>query len=135
MEVRPIRTEADHAWALAEVEHLWQKAEPGTPEGDRFEVLSTLIDVYEREHFPLPPPDPIEAIRFRMDQEGLTKKDLLVVFKTTSRMSEVLSRKRRLNLAMIRTLNKRFSIPLESLVAEYKLGGAHPRKRRQSRTA
>ena len=69
MEVRPIRSEADHAWALAEIERLWDVAQPGTPEGDRFEVLSTLLDAYEREHCPVPPPDPARAIEFRMDQE------------------------------------------------------------------
>jgi HTH-type transcriptional regulator/antitoxin HigA len=126
MEIRPIRTDEDHAAALKEIEELWDNVEPGTPEGDRFEVLSTLVDAYERQHFPMPVPDPIAAVLFRMEQQGLTKKDLLPVFKTTARVSEVLGRKRRLNLNMIRVLNHRFSIPLECLVAEYKLRKAHP---------
>jgi HTH-type transcriptional regulator/antitoxin HigA len=105
-----------------------------TPEGDRFEVLSTLIDAYEREHFPMPPPEPIEAIRFHMDQRGLKKSDLLVVFKTTARVSEVLGRKRRLSIGMIRGLHKQFSIPLECLINPYKLRSDQPRKRRQGST-
>ena len=129
MEVRPIRTDADHAWALREIERLWSKAEPGTREGDRFEVLATLVDAYEREHHPVPPPDPVEAIRFRIEQQGLTTKDLLVVFKTTARMSEVLTRKRRLSLNMIRALNAQFAIPLECLVVAYKLRTGPARKR------
>ena len=72
MDIKPIRTTADHKAALKEIEHLWDKAQPGTPEGDKFEVLSALVDAYERAHVKIPAPDPIEAIRFRMDQEGLT---------------------------------------------------------------
>jgi len=124
MEIRPIRSDADHAAALKEIEQLWDKVEPGTPEGDRFEVLSTLINEYEHRRFPVQTPDPIAAVLFRMEQQGLTKKDLLAVFKTTARMSEVLGRKRRLNLSMIRALNQQFSIPLECLVVQYELRGA-----------
>ena len=74
MNIKPIRTSTDHAAALKEIERLWDKAQPGTAEGDKFEVLSALVDAYEREHFKVPAPDPIEAIRFRMEQEGLTTK-------------------------------------------------------------
>jgi HTH-type transcriptional regulator / antitoxin HigA len=138
MEIRPIRSDADHAAALEEIQRLWDEVEPGTPEGDRFEVLSTLVDAYERQHFPMPAPDPISAILFRMEQQGLTKKDLLPVFKTTARMSEVLGRKRRLNLSMIRALNQQLSIPLECLVGEYEVRRARsPRQpsARQQRPA
>ena len=121
MDIKPIRTPADHASALQEIERLWDKAQPGTPEGEKFEVLSTLVDAYEREHVEIPTPDPIEAIRFRMEQEGLTTKDLLAIFKTRARASEVMAKKRRLNLAMIRRLHARLSIPIECLVGEYKL--------------
>jgi HTH-type transcriptional regulator/antitoxin HigA len=124
MDIKPIRTSADHKAALKEVERLWDKAQPGTPEGDKFEVLSALVDAYEREHFKILAPDPIEAIRFRMDQEGLTTKDLLPIFKTRARASEVMAKKRRLNLAMIRRLHARLSIPIECLVQDYKLKGA-----------
>jgi HTH-type transcriptional regulator/antitoxin HigA len=133
MDIKPLRTPADHAAALKEVERLWDKARPGTREGDKFEVLSTLVDAYEREHIKIPAPDPIEAIRFRMDQEGLTTKDLLPIFKTRARASEVMAKKRRLNLTMIRGLHARLAIPIESLVRAYKLktggsrGRAHPR--------
>ena len=124
MNIKPIRTPADHAATLKEVERLWDKARPGTPEGDKLEVLSALVDAYEREHFKIPSPDPIEAIRFRMEQEGLTTKDLLPIFKTRARASEVMAKKRRLNLPMIRRLHVRLSIPIECLVQEYKLKGA-----------
>jgi HTH-type transcriptional regulator / antitoxin HigA len=121
MDIKPIHTAADHAAALKEVERLWNKAQPGTPAGDKFEVLSALVDAYEREHFRIPAPDPIEAIRFRMDQEGLTTKDLLPIFKTRARASEVMAKKRRLNLPMIRRLHTRLAIPIECLVQDYKL--------------
>lgn len=120
MNISPIRTAADHARALEEIERLWD-AKQGTPEGDAFEILSTLIDAFEREHVAIPAPDPIAAIRFRMDQEGLTNKDLLRVFKTTARVSEIMTKKRRLNLTMIRRLNVELAIPVECLVKEYAL--------------
>jgi HTH-type transcriptional regulator/antitoxin HigA len=121
MDVKPIRTQKDHKAALEEIERIWEKATPGTPHGDKLEVLSVLVDSYEREHFAIPAPDPIEAIRFRMDQEGLTNKDLLPIFKTRARTSEVLSRRRRLNLAMIRKLHEKLEIPVDCLVKSYKL--------------
>lgn len=121
MDIKPIRTIKDHAWALREIERLWDKAQPGTREGDRFEVLSALVDSYEREHLEIPAPDPIEAIRFRMQQEGLTNNDLLPIFKTRARVSEVMGRRRRLNLVMIRKLHERLEIPIECLVKDYKL--------------
>jgi len=121
MDIKPIRTKKDHAWALKEIERLWDKAEEGTPDGDRFEVLSALVDAYEREHFEIPAPDPIEAIRFRMEQEGLTNNDLLPIFKTRARVSEVMCRRRRLNLKMIRKLHAELDIPIECLVKDYEL--------------
>ena len=121
MDIKPIRTAKDHAWALREIEAIWDNAKPGTADGDRFEVLSALVDAYEREHFEIPAPDPIEAIRFRMEQEGLTNNDLLPIFKTRARVSEIMGRRRRLNLAMIRRLHERLEIPIECLVQNYKL--------------
>ena len=129
MDIKPIRTPADHAAALKEIERLWDKARPGTPEGDTFDVLAALVDAYEREHVEIPAPDPIAAIRFRMDQKGLTTKDLLPIFKTRARASEIMAKKRRLNLAMIRRLHARLSIPVECLVQDYKLRGAGARTR------
>jgi HTH-type transcriptional regulator / antitoxin HigA len=126
MNIKPLRNPTDHAAALKEIERLWDQVRPGTPEGEKFEVLSTLVDAYEREHIKVPTPDPIEAIRFRMEQEGLTTKDLLPIFKTRARASEVLAKRRRLNLPMIRRLHAKLAIPIECLVKEYKLKGTSP---------
>lgn len=135
MDIRPIRTTADHVAALKEIERLWDAATPGTQTGDKFEVLSTLVDAYEREHVKIPAPDPIEAIRFRMEQEGFTNKDLVSIFKTRARVSEVMSKRRRLNLTMIRKLHKRLDIPFECLVQEYELKRASGRARQRRRAA
>ena len=134
MDIKPIRTPDDHQAALAEIRRLWDIATPGTPEGDAFEVLATLVDAYEREHHPVPPPDPIEAIRFRMEQSGLDPKDLNTILedKSRARASEILGRKRRLNLKMIRRLHAKLSIPLEVLVRDYKLKKARPGKRKSA---
>lgn len=113
--IRPVRTERDHAAAMAEVERLWG-ARAGTPEGDRLDVLATLIDAYEAEHDPIDPPDPIEAIRFRMEQQGLTRKDLERMLGTRTRVSEVLNRKRGLSISMIRRLHAELGIPAEVLI-------------------
>jgi HTH-type transcriptional regulator/antitoxin HigA len=113
--VKPIRTEADYEAALAEVERLWG-AKLGTPAGDRLDVLATLIDAYEAEHFPIDPPDPIEAIRFRMEQQGLSRKDLEPLIGTRTRVAEVMNRKRNLSIAMIRRLHERLGISLEVLI-------------------
>ena len=91
MEIRPIRTKPDYRAALKEVERLWD-AEPGTPAGDRVEVLVTLIEAYEAKHFPIPAPDPIAAIRFMMEQMGLTRRDLEPAIGSRGRVSEVLTR-------------------------------------------
>jgi HTH-type transcriptional regulator / antitoxin HigA len=114
-EIKPIRTNADHEAALAEVERLWDARE-GTPESDRFDVLATLIAAYEERHFPFDPPDPIEAIRFRMEQQGLTRKDLEAMIGTRTRIAEVLSRKRGLSIAMIRRLHEKLGIPTDVLI-------------------
>lgn len=114
-ELKPIRNEADYAAALAEVERLWG-AKSGTPKGDRLDILATLIDAYEAQHYPMDPPDPIEAIKFRMEQQGLTRKDLEPIFGTRNRTSEVLNRKRSLSIEMIRNLNARLGISAEVLI-------------------
>lgn len=114
-DVKPIRTEADHERALAEVERLWG-ARSGTPRGDRLDVLATLIDAYESEHHPVDPPDPVEAIRFRMEQQGLTRKDLEPMIGSRTRVAEVLNRKRSLSIAMIRRLHDGLGIPAEILI-------------------
>jgi HTH-type transcriptional regulator / antitoxin HigA len=118
MEIRPIRTEVDHRAALAEVERLWE-TEPGTPEGDRVEVLTTLIEAYEAVHHPIPPPDPIAAILFMMEQKGLSRRDLEPAIGSRGRVSEVLTRKRPLTLPMVRALSPLLDIPLEILAQPY----------------
>ncbi len=108
-DVRPIRTKSDYEAALAEVERLWG-AKAGTFRGDRLDVLATLIEAYEAEHYPMDPPDPIEAIKFRMEQLGLTRKDLEPLIGTRTRVAEVLNGSRRLSVAMVRRLDARLGI-------------------------
>jgi len=115
MEIKPIRTEADYQATLAEVERLWG-SEPGTPDGDRFEVLFTLVEAYEEKQYPILPPDPVEAIKYYMDSRGLDRRDLEKYIGPSGRVSEVLSRKRPLTLAMIRKLNVGLGIPAEVLI-------------------
>ena len=91
-------------------------AKAGTRDGDRLDVLVTLIEAYEEEHYPIDPPDPIEAIKFRMEQQGLTRRDLEEIIGTRTRIAEVLNRKRGLSIAMIRRLNERLGIPAEVLI-------------------
>jgi HTH-type transcriptional regulator / antitoxin HigA len=114
-EVRPIRSKRDYEAALNDAERLWG-AKAGTPDGDRLDVLATLIDAYENEHYPMDPPDPIEAIKFRMEQQGLTRRDLEGIIGTRTRIAEVLNRKRGLSIAMIRRLHERLGISAEVLI-------------------
>ena len=114
-EVRPIRTKRDYETALKEVERLWG-ARSGTPDGDRLDVPATLIDAYETEHHPMDPPDPIEAIKVGMEQQGLTRRDLEEIIGTRTRIAEVLSRNRGLSIAMIRRLHERLGISAEVLI-------------------
>lgn len=120
MKMKPIRTGEDYDAALARVEDIWG-AEPGTPESDEPASLSILVEAYEREHHPIDPPDPIEAIRFRMEQMGLTRKDLEPFIGHRGRVAEVLNRKRGLTLDMIRNLSEGLGISPEVLVAKYAL--------------
>lgn len=115
MDIKPIRTEADHRATLREIETL-MSAPADSPEGDRLDVLVTLVEAYERAHFPMDLPDPIEAIKFVMDQRGLTPKDLEPAIGRLNRVYEVLNRTRPLTLAMIRKLHDAFGIPAESLI-------------------
>ena len=114
-DIKPIRSDVDHAAALAEVERLWG-AKAGTLAGDRLDVLATLIDAYETEHYPIDPPDPVDAILFRMDQQGLSRRDLEEMIGTRSRIAEVLNRKRGLSIDMIRRLHDRLGISAEVLI-------------------
>lgn len=117
MNIRPIKTEADYRTTLREVEML-MSATPGTPAGDRLDVLVTLVEAYERRLFPMDLPDAVEAIKFRMEQEGLTVEDLVPAIGRKNRVYEVLARKRPLTLRMIKTLNADFHIPAESLLKQ-----------------
>ena len=109
-DVKPIRSDADYEAALNEVERLWG-SKLGSRDGDRLDVLATLIDAYEDEHFPLDPPDPIEAIKFRMEQQNLTRRDLEEIIGSRTRIAEVLNRKRGLSIGMpIRRLHERLGI-------------------------
>ncbi len=117
MEIKPIRTKADHRAALKEIEAL-MSARQGTPEGERLDVLVTLVEAYERKHFPMDLPDPIEAIRFSMEQKGLTAKDLVPMIGQINRVYEVLNGKRPLTRQMIRRLHRELGIPAESLIRE-----------------
>nr|AEI30497.1 transcriptional regulator XRE family [uncultured microorganism] len=117
MEIRPIHTKRDYKAALREVSAYFEnEPAPGTPDGDRFEILLTLVEAYEAKHYPIDLPDPIEAIKFRMEQAGLSPKDLVPAIGRLNRVYEVLNRKRPLTLNMIRKLHERFGIPAESLI-------------------
>lgn len=120
MNIQPIKTETDYQAALQRIEEIFD-AEPNTPEGDELDVLTTLVEVYEVRKFVMETPDPVEAIKFRMEQLGLADADLVPFLGQRSRVSEVLNKKRRLSLAMIRNLSHGLDIPLESLVREYPL--------------
>jgi len=115
MNIRPIKTEADYQATLKEIEGL-MSAEAGSVEGDRLDVLVTLVEAYERQHYPIDFPDPIEAIKFTMEQQGLTVDDLVPVIGRKNRVYEILAGKRPLTLRMIEGLHEAFSIPAESLI-------------------
>jgi HTH-type transcriptional regulator/antitoxin HigA len=118
MGIKAIKTENDYENALDRLKSIFQ-ADTDTPNGDEAEVLSILIEKYEDEHYPIGMPDPIEAIKFRMEQMGMNQKDLAEVVGFTSRVSEILNRKRKLTLNMIRKLSATLQIPTEVLVQEY----------------
>ncbi|MEK7475840.1 MAG: transcriptional regulator [Candidatus Coatesbacteria bacterium] len=116
MTIKVIKTEREHRVALKAIEALW-KARPGTPQADTLELLTTLVEAYEEKRHGILPPDPVEAIKFRMEQEGLDNADLARIVGGRSRASEILHRKRGLSLAMIRNLHRKLHIPAESLLA------------------
>ena len=118
MEIRPIKTEADYEAALEEIERLFDAASD-TPEGDRLEVLTTLVEAYEEKHYAIPLPDPIEAIEYYMESRGLTRRDLESYIGSRGRVSEILNRKRSLSIEMIRRLYAGLGIPAEVLIQPY----------------
>ncbi len=113
--LKPIRTRTDYELAMAEIERLWGP-KSGTPDADRLDILATLVDTYEAKHFPMDPPDPIDAITFRMEQQGLTRKDLEGVLGSRTRVAEVLNRRRGLSINMIRRLHEQLGISAEVLI-------------------
>jgi HTH-type transcriptional regulator / antitoxin HigA len=116
MDIRVIKTEQDYKSAIQRVEELWG-AKKDTPEGDELDLLVTLVESYELRHYPIAPPDPIDAIKFRMEQMGMTKADMVKYFGSQSRVSEILNRKRKLTLKMVKSLYKGLKIPAEILLA------------------
>jgi len=120
MHIKPIRSDADHAAAVEEIDRLWN-AEPGTPEHDTLEVLGILVDAYEEERWPLPPANPIGALKFRMEQAGYTQADLAELLGSRSRASEILSRRRYLTTEMIWKISREWGIPADWLVEPYEL--------------
>ncbi|HQE33186.1 MAG TPA: DNA-binding protein [Flavobacterium alvei] len=120
MEIRPIKTEKDYNFALERVNTLFD-AKPNTNEGDELDILVTLIEKYEQIHYPIPEPDPIEAIKFMMEQNGLSNADLGVILNSRSRVTEIFKRKRALTIRQIRLLNENLHIPASTLIKEYAL--------------
>ncbi len=118
MKIKPIRNEADYQKALERLEVIFD-AKRGTEEGDELEILAMVIDNYENDNFPIDMPDPISAINFRMEQMGLKQKDLVKMIGFKSRVSEIMNRKRKLTLEMIRKLNADLNIPTEILIQDY----------------
>lgn len=116
MNIKPIKNKTDYNNALEQIDKLWN-AKPNTPKGDKLEILVTLVEAYEKKHYNIAPPDPIEAIKFRMEQMGLTQSDLAQAMGGKNRVSEILNGKRNLTLKMARELHKRFNIPAESLLS------------------
>ena len=117
MDIKPIKTDVDYRAALKEIGRL-MVAEPDTPEGEKLDVLVTLVEAYEQKHYPLDLPDPVEAIKFEMEQKGLTIKDLEPMIGKSNRVYEVLNHKRSLTLKMIWRLHEQLGIPAESLIKQ-----------------
>jgi len=122
MKIRPIKNEKDYQEALKKLEKVFD-AKPDTPEGDMAEILSLLIENYENQHYPIDPPDPIEAIKIRMEEMNMKQKDLVGIIGAKSKVSEVLNRKRKLTVDMIRKLTKSLNLSASLLINEYKLAG------------
>ncbi len=116
MEIKPIKTESDYQEALARIDKLWG-ANKDTPEGDELDLMITLTESYEMKHYPVAPPDPVDAIKFRMEQMGMTNADMIKYLGSQSRVSEILNRKRKLTLKMVKTLYRELKIPAEVLLA------------------
>lgn len=126
MDIKPLKTEKDYRAALKEIESL-MSASLGSPEGERLDVMTTLVEAYERNHYPMDLPSPVDAIKFSMEQKSLLPKDLIPIFGRLNRVYEILNGTRQLTLTMIRRLNVELDIPAESLIKEI---SSHKQKRR-----
>ena len=123
--IRPIKTEADYDWAIKEITRYFvNQPEPGSPDGDRFDVLATLIEAYEDAHYPISVPDPVDMISAHMQMKGLTRKDLADLLGSSPRASEILRRKRAITIEMAHKLNRRWGIPADVLIQPYRLAPA-----------
>jgi HTH-type transcriptional regulator/antitoxin HigA len=132
LDIRPIRTKEDHEEALREIESIWG-AETGTPEGDKLDVLLTLVDAYENIRWPIEDTDPIELIRAHMDATGRSQSDLAILLRSPSRASEILHRKRMLSMDMVYRLSREWGLPADLLVRPYGLAPVHQRQDSSSR--
>lgn len=122
MDVRPLRSEADYDRALSDIEQYFEiEPQPGSADADRFDLLALVIADYEAKHWPIDPPDPVEAIKYRMEQAGYRQRDLAALLGSRSRASEILSRKRPLTLEMAWRLNREWGIPAEALLKPYNI--------------
>jgi HTH-type transcriptional regulator / antitoxin HigA len=120
--IRPLRTEADYDWALAEIEAYFDnQPTQGTPDADRFDLLATVIEAYEAKHWPIEPADPIDAIRYRMETAGYTQADLARLLGSRPRASEIMNRRRALTIPMAYKLHREWNIPAETLIRPYHL--------------
>lgn len=122
MSIKPIKSETDYRLSLARLEEIFD-AVAGTPESDEADILGLMIDAYERKHYPIDAPDPIEAIKIRMEEMNLKQVDLIAELGGKNRVSEILNRKRRLTLEMIRKLTVRLNLPAQLLIIDYRLNG------------
>jgi HTH-type transcriptional regulator / antitoxin HigA len=129
MEIKPIRTEEDYSKTLKRAKEIWD-AQPGTPEADELEVLLPLIEDYEDIHYHIPPPDPVEAIKVRMEELGLSRKDLEPCIGSRGRVSDILNRRRPLTLPMIRKLSEKLGLPGDVLISHYPLNSDGEEKRK-----
>ena len=120
MNLRPIKTEDDYRAALAEIEGIFQ-AEPGTPDGDRLDILTLMVEAYEEQHYPIPPPSPLDALEYHLESRGLTRRDLEPYLGSRARVTEVMNRRRALTIDMIRRLHQGLGISAEVLIQSYPL--------------
>lgn len=135
MNLRPIKTEDDYKAALTEIEGLFQ-AEPETPDGDRLDILTLLVEAYEEQHHPIPPPDPLAALEYHLESRGLTRRDLEPFLGSRARVADVMNRRRALTIDMIRRLHQGLGIPADVLIQPYPLVKPPPsRTRRAAATA